>query len=316
MSQILTNFRLILVSPQTSGNVGSCARAAANFGITDIHVTDPRCDIWDEQAKMFGKGPARDTLLAMKKTASLAESLADCTHALAFTRRIGDKSPAEVQFSELANWIAGVLSQGIVDELTNTRAHEHTTTDAKDFHKQRNTDDERRNQRIALIFGREDRCLFADEMELCTHFCLIPVDPKMPTLNLSHAVAVVLSRLYTDWLEQGLIDTKETYKPVGTKNILSSVGAQHAAPAIDGHGTPCPYIQDPHLTPCSISEFEGLVGHLREIMVQVGLTQAGNPDRMLLRLRRSLQRATLTQQDVSVWRGLLARIVQKVPGNS
>jgi len=228
MTQILSHLRLILVSPQTSGNVGSCARAAANFGITDIHVTDPRCDIWDEQAKMFGKGPARDTLFAMQKTASLTESLADCTHALAFTRRIGDRSPAEVQFHELAGWIYDALSPVILSEAKNLP---ETTATKRSFsaegrirmtntlHASRFTNNE--NQRIALIFGREDRCLFADEMELCTHFCLIPVDPKMPTLNLSHAVAVVLSRLYTDWLAQGLIDTIETYKPVGSKNILT-----------------------------------------------------------------------------------------------
>jgi tRNA C32,U32 (ribose-2'-O)-methylase TrmJ len=43
-------------------------------------------------------------------------------------------------------------------------------------------------------------------------------------------------------------------------------------------------------------------------MTQAGLTQAGNPDKMLLRLRRSLQRASLTQRDISVWRGVLSKI--------
>ena len=49
---------------------------------------------------------------------------------------------------------------------------------------------------IALVFGREESGLTANELSLCTHSCSIPSGPVQPSLNLSHAVSVILAQLY------------------------------------------------------------------------------------------------------------------------
>eukprot|EP00889_Picochlorum_renovo_P001084 jgi/Picre1/28114/NNA_003521.t1 len=49
-----------------------------------------------------------------------------------------------------------------------------------------------------LVFGREEHGLFQEEIQACSHAIHIPSNADFPSLNLSHAVAVVVSRLY-EW---------------------------------------------------------------------------------------------------------------------
>merc|ERR1712125_245659 len=53
------------------------------------------------------------------------------------------------------------------------------------------------SSRLALVFGREDSGLRASEILCCTHCCTLATY-SCGSLNLSHAVAVVLARLYED----------------------------------------------------------------------------------------------------------------------
>lgn len=51
-------------------------------------------------------------------------------------------------------------------------------------------------QGLALVFGREESGLTEKELSLCTHSCSIPTGARQPSLNLSHAVCVILAQLY------------------------------------------------------------------------------------------------------------------------
>jgi SpoU rRNA Methylase family len=48
-----------------------------------------------------------------------------------------------------------------------------------------------RYRRVALVFGREESGLTAEELEACSHLC-----SRQPSLNLSHAVAVCLAQCF------------------------------------------------------------------------------------------------------------------------
>lgn len=54
----------------------------------------------------------------------------------------------------------------------------------------------------ALVFGREESGLTAEEVSACTHCCSIPTGELQPSLNLSHAVAVVLAQLFEQVQEE------------------------------------------------------------------------------------------------------------------
>jgi hypothetical protein len=49
---------------------------------------------------------------------------------------------------------------------------------------------------VALVFGREESGLLESELSLCSHACAIPTGRSQPSLNLSHAAAVVLAQLF------------------------------------------------------------------------------------------------------------------------
>lgn len=57
---------------------------------------------------------------------------------------------------------------------------------------------------VALVFGREESGLLESELLLCAHACAIPTGRSQPSLNLSHAVAVVASQLF-DLQQQRLL---------------------------------------------------------------------------------------------------------------
>jgi tRNA C32,U32 (ribose-2'-O)-methylase TrmJ len=53
----------------------------------------------------------------------------------------------------------------------------------------------------ALVFGREENGLTESELRLCAHACAIPTGRIQSSMNLSHAVAVVLAGLYDKRLD-------------------------------------------------------------------------------------------------------------------
>jgi len=51
---------------------------------------------------------------------------------------------------------------------------------------------------LALLFGREDRGLSNEALDRCHRVVTIPSDPEYPSLNLAHAVVVMLYELARD----------------------------------------------------------------------------------------------------------------------
>ena len=235
MTSPLAPFRLILVSPLYAGNVGACARVAANFDVQDIAIISPRCQWKSPQALTYAKGPARNYLDLFKQWDHLAQALDGCSHAIAFTRRQGHLRQPSVRLDELSTLVL------------------------------------RTQQKIALVFGPEDFGLNAEDAALCNHICTFSTAAVMPSMNLSHAVAVVLSRLYED-------------------RSRCSANTEEIEPT------------------AIVSEHEELFAHWRNTMIHAGMTTGGNPDRMMAHFRRALQRASLTARDIGLFRAFLSKV--------
>ncbi len=60
------------------------------------------------------------------------------------------------------------------------------------------TASERHVRHLGLVFGNEADGLSNDELAACDGYVRIPASQRQPSLNLSHAVAVLLARLYAD----------------------------------------------------------------------------------------------------------------------
>ncbi|RLI50730.1 MAG: RNA methyltransferase [Candidatus Thorarchaeota archaeon] len=161
----LSNIVVVLVEPESPGNVGFTARAMANFGVTTLRIVrcDPRTD---DEAVMFSVH-ARDVLEGAEIHPSLKSAISDTHAAWAATARAGGNhsvTRALVRLGELPN---------------------PTALDG----------------RIALVFGRESSGLTNEEISQCDLAFTIPVSERYSSMNLSHAVAVVLYDLFLRYSE-------------------------------------------------------------------------------------------------------------------
>ena len=83
----LSQTAIILCEPQTPGNIGSVARAMANFGISDLRLVNP-CDHLHSEARKFAVS-ALHLLESATIYPDLASAVNDLEISVATTRRSG-----------------------------------------------------------------------------------------------------------------------------------------------------------------------------------------------------------------------------------
>ena len=156
-----SNLKVILVEPNGPLNVGSVARLCSNFEVEELRIVSPKCDIYASDArKMALKG--QKYLDNCKIFDDLEKAIFDCDLVLASSGRIDVGKDIFFESSEdIFSWIFT-------------------------FKKINN---------LAIIFGREDRGLTNNELLLANKTFNIPTSRNNPSLNLSHAVSIVLYEL-------------------------------------------------------------------------------------------------------------------------
>jgi TrmH family RNA methyltransferase len=231
MKDLLNNIRVVLVNPIHGGNIGSVCRAINNNGITDLAIVDPRPDTnWNEARKLSCN--AKEQFEAIQKYDTLAEAVAGCTVVAGTSARTGfyrDTAYSPKTFAPI-----GLES-------------------AKDH-------------KIALVFGREDKGLFNEELALCTHIIQIPSDEIYRSLNLSHAVYICCYEMYC---------AAGIFKPSEEK-------AEEADSALR----------------------ERMFDVWREMMIKTEFTHDQKLDHMMMGLRRIFSRGKLTVPDCKILMGL------------
>ena len=148
---------VILVEPAGPINVGSVARLCENFKVHELRLVSPKCDyLANESIKMAVKGVK--ILEKSKVYENLNSALSDCTRIVA---TCGRKEHGEIPLNSNK------------DALSWARRSE-------------------RKETIALVFGREDRGLSNEELLKANKVISLNTSKDYPSLNLSHAVAIVL----------------------------------------------------------------------------------------------------------------------------
>jgi len=152
---------IILHEPQDLVNIAHVVRGMKNFGLRDLRLVNPR-----EYEAYRVEGIAhqtQDILARVRIFATLEEALADCVHVVGFTAR-GRTAKRNLQRPrEAAVEIVGL------------------SPDAA--------------EPVALLFGREDKGLSNEALDRCHRVVTIPSDPSYASLNLAHAVIIMLYEL-------------------------------------------------------------------------------------------------------------------------
>ena len=224
---------VVLVEPSGPLNVGSVARLCANFEVAELRLVAPRCDHLGAEARLLAVHGAW-VLEQARLFHSLAAALADCRRVVATSgRRDGEPLPLLAPEPAL-HW----LRQGSAP--------------------------------LALVFGREDRGLSNDELLQAGRLLTLGSGAAYPSLNLSHAVAMVLH----SW--RGL----------------------QAPPS---SGPPLP-------EPCQRQEIEAMLGDAENLLLEVGFLHRHTAQARMAKLRGLLQRAQASSEEVALVRGMVRQL--------
>src|SRR4029077_2003827 len=160
-SQIRNRSMIVVVlhEPQDLVNIAHVVRALKNFELRDLRLVNPR--EYDAYRIAGIAHQTQDVLARVARFEGLPDALADCVHVVGFTAR-GRSAKRNVQRPREA--AAEILGQADAGPT-------------------------------ALLFGREDKGLPNEALDLCHRVVTIPTNPAYPSLNLAHAVVLMLYEL-------------------------------------------------------------------------------------------------------------------------
>lgn len=225
---------VVLVGCQIPGNLGAVARAMGNFGARELRLVGG-CDPAHPEAVARARELA-PLLAAARRYPDLESALEGVHHAFAASHRRGKgRAAAPLTPAQMAAAARRLPA----------------------------------NERWALVLGNETSGLSNAEVRHCDQVVAIPSRPDHPSLNLSHAAAV----------------------------LLYAWAAEPPAPR--------PAAAEPMAT---AAERHRLYRHAVEAFLRAGYLDPLNPDRTLRHLYRLLYRARVTPFEVTLLRGFLRKL--------
>lgn len=153
------SIRIVLVGTTHPGNIGACARAMKNMGVSDLALVAPH-HFPHEEATARATG-AVDILKNATVVDSLEEAIRDCIYVAGASAR-----------SRSINW----PSMDARDCAARLMAESHQGT-------------------VAAVFGPEHSGLTNAHLDHCHTLLTIPTDPGFSSLNLAMAVQVLTYEL-------------------------------------------------------------------------------------------------------------------------
>jgi len=152
---------VVLHEPQDLVNIAHVVRGMKNFGLRDLRLVNP-----GEYESFRVEGIAhqtQDILSRVRTYGTLGEALADCIHVVGFTARGRTAKRNAQRPRDAAAEISVIAGDG--------------------------------PEPVALLFGREDKGLSNEALDLCHRVVTIPSEPTYSSLNLGHAVIIMLYEL-------------------------------------------------------------------------------------------------------------------------
>lgn len=229
----LANISIILHQPRFSENIGAAARAMCNMGVEQLIVVKPR-DCNPTKILKLATPSAIEVVEQMQVFDELKDALGSFNFVVGTTARRGEhrqviRSPAALVKSLVP------ISQ---------------------------------NNRIAILFGPEDRGLSNEEIRFCHRLVNIPTH-HFSSINLAQAVMIICHELFK------------------THQLESS-----------------PFV--PRLA--SRHELDGMYDQLRDILVRISYINPENPDFWMNKLRYFFTRLHLRTREVSIIRGICRQV--------
>ena len=223
----LDNIRVILSEPREPGNIGSAARALKGMGLSQLYLVNP-IPFLEAKPTWYMAHGATDVI----ENCCVVETLDDALEGVQFLvgtthRRRDPRLPPSVSAREAAQEIASISQ----------------------------------NQRVGLLFGREDFGLSTSQISRCQLIASVPMAAKNPSLNLAQAVQVFAYEVF-----------------------LASAGD----------------IPPAELEYADANEIEAFYGRITNLLQRIGVTPYNHDwETFLKSLRRVFSRTRLEQRDIA-----------------
>ncbi len=234
MSPLHGNLRLICHQLRSPENLGALARVMANFGLDQLILSEPVTHRFLEAEKLAVGAEHVLSQVAVAKT--LPEALSSVTYAC------GTSSRVDIKGREV-----------LTPEVAMARLAEAA-----------------RRGPVALVLGGEKRGLSDDELSFCHDITRIPTRDPQPSMNVSHAAAVLL---YLASVERASVERA---------SVEQSAGA-------------------PQPPSVRLETLQALEGKLQALLERAGFLNPQAPQRALRELMRSLERVQLSQREAEMW---------------
>ncbi len=229
----LDKVSIVMVRPRYPENIGAAARAMCNMGLKTLVVVAPHnFDI--EKVRKLATHAASDVVDKIEMYDHLREALAPYNYVVGTTARLGGERITVSSPSEIAGKLIGISKKN----------------------------------RIAVMFGPEDRGLLNDDIRLCHELVNIPAS-DFSSLNVSQAVLIICYELFLSGLEE---------KPKFLPRLATRF------------------------------ELDGMYDKVKDILVRIDYINPENPDYWMNKLRHFFTRMELRAREVSIIRGICRQI--------
>ena len=231
---------IVLVETSHPGNIGSVARAMKTMGLSKLSLINPRKFPSGEANALSGN--ATDIL----ENAQIYKTIEDAIKTSTFVYATSSRN-------RTIQWPTVNVEKGAELILNQTTAEKE----------------------ISILFGREDRGLTNEELQLANTHIEIPANPDYPVLNLAMSAQIL---------------SYEIFK------------ASHNTEARDWHDYP----------EVNSANLQMLIDHFIETAVNIDVIHPENPKKIISRIKRMFSRLHPDEMEASFLRGFLAAINKKL----
>lgn len=238
------DIRIVLVNPSHPGNVGAAARAMKNMGLKQLVLVAPQ-EFPDPRA-IWRAASARDLVESAQVVDTLDEAIAGCQLVVGTSAR----------------------ERRIPWPLVEPRAMAEQVFA------------EPAENRIAVLFGREDSGLTNEELQRCNLHVNVPTHEDYRSLNLAMAVQIISYELRMRSLARELRPEQpmdEWDEPLATSD-----------------------------------DVERLYEHLFATLAELKFYDPANPKQLETRLRRLFNRTRLDKMELNILRGVLTEVQKHI----
>ena len=240
MNPINRFVQIVLVETSHPGNIGSVARAMKNMGLAILALINPKKFPHQEATALAGN--ATDVLDNAKIFTSIQEAVKN--------------------------------SKVIYATSARDRAIEWPTLTAKEAAQE--TQELVMNEiQVSILFGREDRGLTNEELQLANKHLIIPAHPDYPVLNIAMSTQVVCYELYQS-AQNNSVESWQDFPEYTSE------------------------------------ELNNLIEHFNETVEALELVDPKNPKQIMTRMERMFRRLYPDQMEGNFLRGFLKAVNKRI----